>query len=272
MSTSAVRIRELERVYPEFRLGPISPELEPGSFTALIGPNGAGKTTLLRSIFGTSRPDAGSVESSGRMAFVGGASGYFQRETVECNLAFIAGCTSQWSNAVAVETAARLELPLSRRVDRLSKGGLTRLALISALGQQPALLLLDEPMEGLDPLARETALDAIQDFQQTNETAVIYCTHVLSDVARVSDQLAFLKQGRLVERASPVDLADSWRRICFRWPDAPEQQVVSGDYQQALDELRGRGAETLDVTPMSIEEIALQILGEGETYVANRNG
>ena len=273
MSEPVLRVRALTRIYPGFRLGPIDLELTPGTVTAIVGPNGAGKTTTLRSILGWTRRDGGSVECSGTTGVSVGPRGFFERDTVGANLQLLGRVHESWSDTFAEELAGRLDLPLDERVGRLSKGGRAKLALVAALAHRPFLLLLDEPTEGLDPVIRSEFLDILRETQEEAEQAVLFCTHVLSDIGRLADELLFMNGGKFTLRASPVELTESWRRISYRLPDRPEhEQLVTGRRETTLAALEERGAQNVEVSAMSVEEIVVEILKQGGTDVAANLG
>lgn len=257
-----VRLDDVVRRYPRFQLGPLSLELEPGRVLVVLGANGAGKSTLLRCIAGVTRLDSGSMELHGaKPAFVSGRYGFYRRWTVSQNLRFVSRFFDGWSHDDATELARRLELPLDARVAHLSQGGLSKLGLVAALSHRPELLLLDEPTQGLDPMARAELFDILRERQEDDRNAVVLVTHMLSDVSRLADELAVLNEGKIIARGSPVDLLDAWRRISYRLPDSTgDAEIASHDVEGALAQLRHEGALNIEASPMSIEEIALEIL------------
>jgi ABC-2 type transport system ATP-binding protein len=287
--TSAVRLSGLCKHFPGFQLGPLELELEPGTVLALVGPNGAGKTTTLNCIAGLTIPDDGGAEVFGApvhparpeyrrdIGYVGEQSGFFQRWTAGRNLDYLAGAMTGWSHDRAHRLAERFDLPLEKQVDRLSRGNLTKLALVSALAHGPRLLLLDEPTAGLDPVVRSEVLDVLWEVTEDGDHAVLYSTHVLSDISRLADELAFLRDGQLVLRSGREELGERWRRISFRLPQQDveltgvvehrqvraEHQVITRDSEATLQQLSGLGAEAVEVARMTVDEIAVQILKEG---------
>lgn len=166
---------------------------------------------------------------------------------------------------------------MDKPVNALSRGSQTKLALVAALAHDPRLLLLDEPTAGLDPIVRAEALDLLWEITEDGEHAVLYSTHVLSDISRLADELAFLRDGRIVLRTSRDELSDRWRRISFRLPEEvseldgvvehrrvrSEHQVITRDAEATLQRLRELGAEAVEVARMSVDEIAVQVLKEG---------
>ena len=288
MSDTAARLVGLTKRFEGFQLGPLDMTLEPGTVLALVGPNGAGKTTTLNCMAGLLVPDEGGAEVFGApvhparpayrrdLGYVGDESGFFQRWTTGRNLDYLARLLPGWSNDRARRLADRFGLPLGKAVNQLSRGNRTKLALVAALAHGPRLLLLDEPTAGLDPVVRSEVLDVLWEVTEDGEHAVLYSTHVLSDVSRLADELAFLRDGRIVLRAVRDELAERWRRISFRLPDLDveldgavehrrvrsEHQVITRDADATLRQLAELGAEAVEVSRMSVDEIAVQILKE----------
>ncbi|MGE5236776.1 MAG: ABC transporter ATP-binding protein [Acidobacteriota bacterium] len=296
MSTSpAFALMGVVKRYPGFTLGPVDLTLEPGTVLGFVGPNGSGKTTTLNCLAGLVVPEEGSAEIFGRpvdhrapawkadVGIVGEAHGFYRSWTAEENLRFLSRFMSGWSEQRTRGLAARLGLPLATKVDRLSKGQLAKLALVAALGHGPRLLLLDEPTAGLDPVVRAEVLDVLWEVLEDGEHAIFYSTHVLSDIGRLADELVFLREGRVLLRSTKDDLTERWRRISFRLADADvtvdgaveyrrvraEHQVVSADGEATLDRLRALGAQAIEQSAMSIDEIAVAIL-KGGHHVAPR--
>ena len=285
----AARLTGLTKRFPGFQLGPLDLDLEPGTVLALVGPNGAGKTTTLNCMAGLLVPDEGGTEVYGLpvhptrteyrrdLGYVGEESGFFQRWTAARNLDYLAGVMPGWSSDRARRLAERFALPLEKSVAKLSRGNKTKLALVAAFAHQPRLLLLDEPTAGLDPVVRSEVLDVLWEIIEDGERAVLYSTHVLSDINRLADELAFLRDGKIILRTGRDLLAEQWRRVSFRLADEDvelagvvehkrvrtEHQVITREAESTLRQLSELGAEAVEVSRMTVDEIAVQILKEG---------
>lgn len=285
----ALQCRSLTKQFRDFTLGPLDLDLEPGTVLGLVGPNGAGKTTFLQCLVGLLRADGGETRILGRpndpnrpdwkldIGYVGDLQVFWERWTAARNLEFVAQFYPGWSRERAAELAGRLRLPLEKRAKDLSTGNRVKLSLVLALARSPRLLLLDEPTSGMDPVVRAELLEVLFETLETGDRAILYATHILSEISRLADDLAFLDEGRLRLRARKEDLLERWRRITFRHGDGEvrlpsvvshrregmDHQVVSSDADSTLRQLRELGAENIRETNMGIEEIAIQILKGG---------
>ena len=294
--SAVARLSKVEKRYPDFVLGPLDLELEPGRVRALIGPNGAGKSTAMDVLAGLRRPSAGAVQMFGQptggrdvrwKAEVGYASEqqpFYENWTAGRNLGFLARFFPNWSSELQAALAARFDLPLARKVKDLSKGNRVKLALVAALARRPRLLLLDEPTAGLDPIVRTEVLDTLAEFLAEYELTILYSTHILSDLGRLADDLTFVRGGRVVLECQRHELEDAWRRLTFRHEAAalPEatgrlllghesrgslHAAVTYDSPRALDQLRALGATQIEAQRLTLDEIAVQVLRSREPFL-----
>ena len=183
--------------------------VEPGTVTVLLGENGAGKSTLLRLAQGTLKPDAGRVLVLGRdplreatavrrgIGFVPDVPDAPEWMTPRDLLRFLAPHYPTFDRAHAAALAERLRVPLTTRFRALSRGEGMKAMLVAALAHRPALLLLDEPFAGLDPLAREEVLAGVIESLREERRTVLCTTHDLDVAARIADRIAILAHGRI---------------------------------------------------------------------------
>jgi ABC-2 type transport system ATP-binding protein len=290
----AFKIEGLVKTYPGFRLGPLDLDLEPGVVLGYVGPNASGKTTTFHCLMRLVRPDGGRISILGRDAdpgdptwktkigYVGDRHAFFENWTGEANLRFRSGFYPDWSHKIAADLAGRFECPLDQKAKSMSSGNRVKLSLISALAHSPRLLLLDEPTSGLDPVVRREVLDALFEILEDGERSIFYATHILTDIARLADQLAFIVDGKIMRKSNKDDLLDKWRRITFRKAgnsidpaaavtherEGDSHRIVSSDSGATLEDLKAIGAESIQETRMNIDEIAVEIL-KGGHHVAN---
>jgi len=286
----AFRYKEMIKTFPDFKLGPLNLELEPGTVLGLVGPNGAGKTTSIQCLVGLLRADSGEMRIFGKLndlnkpvwkqdiGYVGDVHVFYERWTAGQNLRFRSQFYPGWSDEKMADLAKRFQLPLDKRAKDLSTGNRVKLSLISALAHSPRLLLLDEPTSGIDPVVRSEVLDVLFEVLETGDRAIFYTTHILPEISRLADELAFIDEGQIWLRTPKEDLNDRWRRITFTLArenipfesvvshrkDGDDHQVVSSDFEATLHQLKKLGAENVKDMRMSIEEIAVQILKGGK--------
>lgn len=284
--TKAFQINGLVKDFPEFKLGPLDLDLDSGTVLGYVGPNGSGKTTTMHCMVGLVRPNNGAVQIFGNendpnktswkfdIGYVGDKHVFYENWSGEKNLKFLSQFYPDWSDSYADHLAKRFEVPMNKRAKDLSGGNRVKLSLIGALAHFPKLLILDEPTAGLDPVVRTEFLDILFDVVETGERAIFYSTHILSDISRIADELAFLHNGNIKLKSAKDDLTDNWRTITFKLDkhdikikdtvnikvDENEFKVISSDYNSTIGQIKELGAENIIETRLSIDEIAVEIL------------
>jgi ABC-2 type transport system ATP-binding protein len=207
--TTALEASSLGKRYGRtWALEDCSFELPPGRVCALVGPNGAGKTTLLHCAVGLLTPTAGAIRVLGRapdqdpellarVGFVAQDTPLYPSFTVQEMLEMGARCNPHWDAERASERLARLAVPFDRKTDSLSGGQRAQVALDMALAKRPDVLLLDEPLASLDPLARREFLQTLMEAVAADGTTVVLSSHLVTDLERVCDHLLILTEGRI---------------------------------------------------------------------------
>ncbi len=216
---------QLTKAYPAFTLHPLDFRVQAGTITGLVGENGAGKSTLLKLVLGLLVPDGGEIRLFGqdaagkgaglrsRIGFVQESPGLWPLLRVPELGRVVGRFYPTWNAARFTELCAHFELPLKTPFQKLSQGTRMKTALALALSHDAELLLLDEPTSGLDPLARRELLDLLLEVIQDEGRAVLFSTHITSDLERVADHVAILKQGRLVLSGPKDELLESWTLV-----------------------------------------------------------
>src|SRR5262245_3214290 len=172
--------------------------LPPGRVVGLVGPNGAGKTTFLQIAVGLLPPTSGTIEVLGGRPGSGAAQlakvGFVAQETptyaglsIADHLRFAAHTTPRWDQRLADDRIARLGLDPSQKAGKLSGGQRAQLALTLAIAKRPELLILDEPVARLDPLARREFMRGLMAYVAEQRSSVILASHLISDLERVCD-------------------------------------------------------------------------------------
>jgi ABC-2 type transport system ATP-binding protein len=179
-----------------------------GRISALVGPNGAGKTTLLRLLAGLARPTAGEAAVLGgpprqdpaflaEIGFLAQEIPLYRRFTAQDHVAIGAHLNPRWDAASARDRLRSLNVPLDRAAGSLSGGQRAQLALALTLAKRPRLLLLDEPVAALDPLARRQFLATLADAVAAGGLTVVLSSHLVADMERVADHLILLAASRV---------------------------------------------------------------------------
>jgi ABC-2 type transport system ATP-binding protein len=194
-----------------------------GSLAALVGPNGAGKTTLMQLLTGLAVPSAGTVtvlgdQPAGSVAALDGIAFVAQDTPLYKNLSagdmlhLTRNLNRSFDQAYARARLAELGIPLKRKAGKLSGGQQSQLALTVALARRPRLLILDEPLAMLDPLARHDFMAIVLAAMTDEGVSVLLSSHVLPELERVADYLVLLSHGQ-VQLAGEVDELLNYHRV-----------------------------------------------------------
>ena len=206
-------------------------QIPPGHVVGLVGPNGAGKTTLMKIACGMLAPTTGCIEVLGEQPAAGPAQlarvGYVAQDTptypnlsIADHLKLGAKLNPHWDGKLARERVEQLELDPKQKAGKLSGGQRAQLALTVAVAKRPELLILDEPVASLDPLARRAFLRHLMESVAENATNVILSSHLVSDLERVCDYLIVLVSSRVQLAGETEDLlAQHYRILCTRRED-----------------------------------------------------
>ena len=180
-----------------------------GQVIGLLGLNGSGKSTLIKCLLGLLRPDAGRAALLGTDSWQLAAReksliGYVPQEsmlypwlTVRQTVAYVSSFYPAWDRAWGDELVRRWDLSPGHRVGPLSVGQKQKLALVLALGHRPEVLILDEPVASLDPVARRWFLQTVLETVADGVGTVLFSTHITSDLERIASHVALLRDGRL---------------------------------------------------------------------------
>ena len=207
---NALEIRGLTKRRGDFALQGLDLTLPAGCIMGLIGENGAGKSTTMRLILNSLRRDSGSItiygkdnrtltardrEDIGVVLDEVGLPEYMNAAQIG---RMMAGIFTRWQSEVYAAYLKKLGLPTDKPFKDYSRGMRMRLGLAAALSHQPKLLLLDEATSGLDPVVRDDILTILSDFTRNEEHAVLISSHIVSDLEKICDYIAFLHRGRLL--------------------------------------------------------------------------
>lgn len=236
--TILLQVNNLTKIYGSSKAADaVSFEIEQHTSTALIGPNGAGKTTTLSMLGGLVTPSAGEITFLGEnnpdirsmIGFLPQYPKFFSWLTALEFMEMTARLSGVETKKAMVESQKALEFvgledALKKKVGTFSGGMKQRLGLAQAIVHKPKLLLLDEPVSALDPVGRRQVMNLLKEIQR--ETTILYSTHILNDAEEMTDQLLFLREGKLVEQGSldDVRLRYAEPRICIEFDTLSEVQ------------------------------------------------
>jgi len=223
-------MRGVRKNYRFFTLDDLTLELEPGQVMGFVGPNGAGKSTTLRLAIGMIAPDAGEICVLGHdipknqaaakrdVGFVSAEMRLFPHATLGWHMDFMKSIYTEWDGGYAATLVKRFNLRTEQNARSLSLGEHVKGTLLLALARRPKLLILDEPTTGLDPVARHEVISEFMDVLRDESRSILFSSHNTVDVERISDTIAFIDRGRIVECSNKEDFLDRWRRIQVQLP------------------------------------------------------
>jgi ABC-2 type transport system ATP-binding protein len=209
-------------------LADVSIEVGPGDVVGVLGKNGAGKTTLLELVLGFTPSTRGRVEVFGyesyrlpgsakaRIGFVPQQDELINQLSVADQVRVIASFYKDWDHALVERLIRAWEIDSRERIRQMSVGQRQKLSILLALGHRPDLLILDEPVASLDPIARRLFLEQIVEVAAGGDRAVVLSSHIVSDIERLANKIWIIKDHRLYWRGDFDDLKDSVVRVHLR--------------------------------------------------------
>lgn len=278
-SEAVVEIRGVTRRFGKVvALDDVTLNVPRGAVFGLVGVNGAGKTTLLKHVLGLLKAQAGRVRVFGLDPVadpVGVLSrmGYLSEERdlpdwmrVDELLRYTRAFYPTWDEKYAGELRTAFEIDPQAKVKNLSRGQRARTALLVALAYRPEILVLDEPSSGLDPIVRRDILAAIIRTISEEGRTVLFSSHLLDEVERVSDHLAIIHRGKIVLRSSVEEIQRTFHRLTVRFDQPPAQSpVIAGAVFQ-----NGTGCEWTAICQGRVEALQAAVADAGAKIVDQR--
>jgi len=286
--TPALEINQLVRKYGKTdAVNGLTLTVRPGRCYGFFGRNGAGKTTTIRCLLNLLKPTSGSVRVFGldpatdevavkrRVAYVPDQVAFYPWMTVGQTLQYLASFRQQWNQQTQSELLDRFRLDPAKKVDALSKGQKTQLALIGAICPEPDLLILDEPTSGLDPIVRrefiQTVIGAYQDAGPARRT-VFVSTHLISEFEGLIDEFSIIDNGRVAITLEADAAREKYKKIRARFRGEPPridipgvldlrrsgrdlEIVANGASEQILEQLRAHAPESVSTEALTLEDI-----------------
>src|SRR5687767_7547757 len=292
--TTVVDVNDLSRSFGSKRaLDGVSFHATAGQVYGLVGANGAGKTTLIKHLLGLLRAATGSVRVFGldpvrEPVRVLGRVGYLSEERelpewmrVDELMAFTQAFHPTWDASYARELIETFGLDPSKKIKELSKGMRAQAGLVAAVAHRPELLILDEPSSGLDAVVRRDILDAVVRAVADDGRTVIFSSHLLDEVERMSDHVTLIDQGRVALSGALDDVRGAYQRSRVHFVEHLDRPPVldtalvmegggrtwsvvhSGSLEQFRRSVLARGGEVVESRDATLEEIFLARAGRG---------
>ena len=286
MAEPVISVESLTRSFRrKVALDDVSLEIMPGCVYGVVGENGAGKTTLLKHFLGLYKPQSGTVRVFGlspvespvevlsRVGYLSEDRSLPEWMSIAELINYTAAFYPSWDSQFASELQDRFELSRTQKAKTLSRGQRARLGLLLALAYRPALLVLDEPSSGLDAIVRKDILTAIIRTVADEGRTVVFSSHLLDEVQRVSDKFSILHNGKLLLSGATDEVLASHERIRVRF-EQPMSDLTfvgsdshlegegrdwsvlcNGDRDRVMDLLIQAGGEILERRTPTLEEV-----------------
>jgi len=288
MENEALLIRGLSKDFGTFKLGPIDLTVPRGAIYGFIGPNASGKSTTLELIMGMGGKDEGSihifgmeheaheVETKKRIGFFSPDTQFNAWGRVNRVVSFFRGFYDTWDDAYCLGLLDRFKLRWDASIATLSFGERTKLGLILALSHRPPLLILDEPMSGLDAITRREVYTELLEVVQDEDRSVLISSHNLDEVERFADHVGILRGGKMLAEGPTqallerFQLFDAISQNGFHAHSAPGVRLVQKNdtrIRVLLDTdrndpeaLANYGLKELTPAPLSLEDLFLALM------------
>ena len=291
-----IQVKKLVKTFEGFRaLDGLDINVPEGAVYGLVGPNGAGKSTLIRHLAGIYRQDSGQVlvdgqpvyenpEVKGRIAYIPDDIFYYTQATINDMMKFYRSVYPCFSPERFEKLAELFNLDRKQPMRKLSKGMQKQAAFWLAMSQGPDVVILDEPVDGLDPVMRRQVWSALLSDVAENGTTVLVSSHNLRELEDVCDHVGIMNHGRMLVERSLSELQDNIVKIQLAFADGgklPEgleilhssstgrlqQLILRGSAEELTAKISAAGPLFLDVVPLNLEEIFIYELGGADREV-----
>lgn len=291
-----IEVKNVVKTFDGFRaLDDLTLTVPQGAVYGLVGPNGAGKSTIIRHLTGIYKQDAGTITIDGapvfenpavksRIAYIPDDVFYFSQATIADMMRYYRGVYPQFDAARYEKLGEVFALDPKRPIRRLSKGMQKQAAFWLAMSMRPEVLILDEPVDGLDPVMRRQVWSLVMADVAENGTTVLVSSHNLRELEDVCDHVGIMNGGKLLLERTLSDLQDNIAKVLVALPDGmPQPDGLNIVHQSSTGRLhtlilRGSAEELtnilataqplfMDVVPLTLEEIFIYELGGADYAV-----
>ena len=291
-----IQVNKLIKSFDGFRaLDGLNIHVPKGAVYGLVGPNGAGKSTVIRHLAGIYRQDSGQVlidgqpvyenpEIKGRIAYIPDDIFFYTQATINDMMKFYRSVYPRFSPERFEKLEELFNLDRKQPMRKLSKGMQKQAAFWLAMSQCPEVVILDEPVDGLDPVMRRQVWSALLSDVAENGTTVLVSSHNLRELEDVCDHVGIMNHGRMLVERSLSELQDNIVKIQLAFADGgklPEgleilhssstgrlqQLILRGNAEELAAKISAAGPLFLDVVPLNLEEIFIYELGGADREV-----
>lgn len=215
---SIVEIRNLNKIYPAFRLEDVSFDIGEGEITGFIGRNGAGKTTTIKSMLNLVHPNSGEIYYFGKplkdnetevkklLGYSTGSVTWYPRKRLKEIIKVVKRCYDTWDEEAYRKYLALFGLDENKTALELSEGMKVKCTLLTALSHNAKVLILDEPTSGLDPFSRDELLCLFERLKKEG-VAIFFSTHIVSDLEKCADHIVYISKGKIVASLPKAEFA-----------------------------------------------------------------
>lgn len=287
-----IKVNNVVKRFGDFTaLDGVSISVNKGSVYGLVGPNGAGKTTIIKNLIGVYRPDSGEIKIDGsdvyentdiksRMIYVSDDLYFFHGYSIKDMAGFYKGIYPRWSDERFNLMAEVFKIDINRGVRRLSKGMQKQVAFWLGLSANPDIMILDEPVDGLDPVMRKNVWNLMLADVAEHEMTVLVSSHNLRELEDVCDHVGIMNGGKIaIEKALdevkgnihkvqtafknglPQELKASLEILKHEKSGSVDMLILRGGYDEIEARIKAYSPLILDVVPLSLEEIFIYEMG-----------
>ena len=275
---NAIELKGLKKSFPDFTLGPVDLAVPEGTILGLIGENGAGKSTTIKLMLGLLRTDGGSITILGQDAkklnkneigVVLDEPGFPSLLNAKEIRSFLKDIYRNWDDAAWQDYMRRFELPQEKKFTDFSKGMKMKFAIAAAMSHHARLLILDEPTSGLDPVVRDEVVGILSEFTREPDHSVLLSSHIVSDLEKLCDYIAFLHKGQLLLNEEKDALYEEYGllRCDLETLRTLDPNAIIGKKETPYGAeviLRREAAGNLTLSPIGIEELFVFMVKGGE--------
>ena len=246
MTDPVLRVDSLCKSYPSFKLKNVSFSLLPGRIMGFIGRNGAGKTTTLKAIYGLVEPDSGEIVFQGKsvssspnakndIGLLFGGIDFYPAQKVKTLTSVTRRFFLNWDQALYEKWLSYFGIDENKKIRELSNGMKVKYGLAVALSHGAKLLLLDEPTSGLDPVSRDELLDCLRKIAEKKRAAILFSTHVISDLEKCADDITYIQKGRILYTGDVPSFKKGYFSVSGEESSLNEEQKASISHLRVKD-------------------------------------